>query len=192
MSSGDGFAPQNMTYPISVNYPITGLLSNGTGWTQMKPPSAWSEPQAADFTRLPKPHAVLADRAASRPCTICAGDLEIARQSSPTNGLVTTEPDAWHCRVSARPGWSGVSILFPCMVDLPLVCQCGSTSNCPSWSVREVHVAGVGGGPCGCGWWRSMWLWLVEVHVACGWGWWRSMWLWLVEVHVGVGGGPFG
>ena len=55
---------------------------------------------------------------------------------------VATVPGAWHYRVSTGVGWPGVSIL--CLgeverVDLQLLSQCGSTYNCLSRSVPEIH-----------------------------------------------------
>ena len=58
---------------------------------------------------------------------------------------VVSLPGAWRYRVSAGTGWPGVSIPLLGEVeslDMLLLAQCGSTYNCLSRSVPEIHVAG--------------------------------------------------
>ena len=57
---------------------------------------------------------------------------------------VATLPDAWRYRVITGTGWPGVSIILWLGEAERLICnfylKCGSTSNCLSRSVPEIHL----------------------------------------------------
>ena len=52
---------------------------------------------------------------------------------------VANLPGAWRYRFSVETSWSRVSIPWDSNFDLLLLSQCGSTYNCLSRSVSEIH-----------------------------------------------------